>query len=240
MSGCPTTAVMADHLNQKSAEHCGTGKITWDLSEFVPDGSVCESRQQGLNLVSRVVQDFCEAKIDGDDITTKLSQIQVRAYLGTATEYSFRGKQLSAKVPIKEAPVLTKWNEEILKLKTFLRTSTGLALESASDRAKVKAEAAKVEEKKKRQADESLVEKNQQAAEKKRADEATQREAKATFAKQKFQAAVESYQKKAKAIWSRVDSTPEGMEKKKLDSEAALQELNRAQEDFQKEIGAIK
>lgn len=239
MSGCPTTAVMADHLNQKTAEHCGAGKITWDLSEFVPDGSVCESRQQGLNLVSRVVQDFCEAKIDGDDITTKLGQIHVRAYLGTATEYSFRGKQLSAKVPIKEAPVLTKWNEELLKLKTFLRTSTGLALESASDRAKVKAEAAKVEEKK-RQADESLVEKNQQAAEKKRADEATQREAKVRLAKQKLQTAVESYQKKAKDIWSRADSTPEGMEKKKLDSEAALQELNRAQEDFQKEIGAIK
>ena len=240
MSGCPTTAVMADHLTEKSAEHCGAEKIVWDLSDFVPDGTVCESRQQGLNLVARVVQDLCESKIDGDDITTKLTHIKVTAHLGTGTEYVFLRKQLNAKVPIKEAPVLTKWNEELLKLKTFLRTSTGLPLASRADREKLQADAKQAEETKKRQADRELAEKKRQEDNKKRETEAQQREAKVTMAKQKLQAAVENYQKKAKEIWSRPDSTPDGMEKKKLESEAALQELNRAQSEFQAEVSAIK
>jgi hypothetical protein len=150
MSGCPTVSAMAENLNEKAREYCGPGKIEWDLNEFVPDGTVCESRQQGLNLIERVLQDFCEGKIEGDDITKKLSRIRVAAYLGTETEYKLLGKELIAKVPIKEAPVLSKWNEELAKLKTFLRTSTGLSLASKEDREKLRAQVEREAETKKR------------------------------------------------------------------------------------------
>jgi hypothetical protein len=59
-------------------------------------------------------------------------------------------------------------------------------------------------------------------------------------AKAKLELAVATYQKKAKEIWSRKDSTPEGMEKKKQEAEKALKELNQAQAEFQKEISGIK
>lgn len=242
--GCPTVSSMAEHLNEKTREYCGPGKIDWDLTDFVPDGIVCESRQQGLNLIERVVQDLCEAKIEGDDITKKLSRIKVTAYLGTETDYKILGKDLIAKVPIKEAPILTKWNEELAKLKTFLRTSTGLSLATKEEREKLKADAERATETKKRDKDRekerALNDEKRKKAELEQQAKTTLREKTVSNAQAKLQQAVATYQKKAKEIWSTQDSTPEGMEKKKQEAEQALQELNQAQAEFQKEISGIK
>ncbi len=239
LGGCPTVQVMSAHMNEMSAEKCGPGKIEWDLSNFVPDGTVCESRQQGLNLVSRVVEGLCEEKIEGDDITTKLQRIQISAYLGAETEYKYVGGVLIAKVPIKEAPVLTKWNDELLKLRNFLRTSTGLSLTSKRDREQMQKQTEDRDADLKRKQAREQEQRKQEEAKLQRNAEAERRQKKIEAAKVKLQAAVESYQKKAKEIWSRADNTPEGIEKKKKEADAALQELNRIQADFQKEVTEI-
>lgn len=238
--GCPSPAEMATHLNEKTGEVCGVGKITWNLSNFVPDGTICESRQQGLNLIKRVVQDLCESKISGDDITTKLSAIEVSAYLGSETEYKYSGKSLIAKVPIKEAAVLTKWNDELEKLKVFLRTSTGLSLASKNDRDQIAKQVEAEKQDKQRQKEKEADLKKSKDLEQQREAEQAARTKKIEAAKSKLQSAVETYQKKAKEIWSRPDNSPEGLEKKKVDADAALKELNRAQADFQKEVSEIK
>lgn len=219
-SGCGTAESMTRELNEKTVEVCGSG-LTWDLSAFVPDNSICESRQQGLNLILRIVQDFCPAH--KNEMLGKLNSIHVEAAMIQEAEYKLEKKTLIARVPIKEAAVLSKWNEESDKLRKFLKTSTGLNLSTAQEKEKLKRDAEKTEAK-------------NAEAQKERAREAKQsaREEKIKAINEKLKKAGEAYAARIKEIWSRPGNSQTDIQKKTEDAARAQKEFDEAQAENDK------
>lgn len=224
-SSCETAESMTRELNEKIVEFCGTG-LTWDLSAFVPDNSICESRQQGLNLIFQVFQDFCPAH--KKELLGKISSIHVEASMIQEAEYKLERKTLSAKVPIKEAAVLSKWNEETDKLRKFLKSATGLNLSTVQEKEKLKRDT------------ERAGEKNAEA-QKERAREAKQsaREEKVKAINEKMKKAGEAYAAQIKEIWSRPGNDQSDIKKKTEDAAKAQKEFEEAQAETDRMTKAI-
>lgn len=214
-SSCETAETMTRELNEKTIEFCSAG-LTWDLSGFVPDGSICESRQQGLNLILRVFQDFCPAH--KKELLAKVAIVRVEAALIQEAEYKLENRALVARVPIKEAAVLSKWNEETDKLKKFLKTSTGLNLSTSQEKEKLKKEM-EIAETKSAELQKDLAREKKQKA----------RQEKIKLASEKLKRAGENYAARIKEIWSRAGNDQAAIQKKTEDAAAAQKEFEAAQ-----------
>ncbi len=119
---CPLADEHAQQLNQQLIEACGARAPQWDLTEFVPDDEVCSGRQAALSLVQRHILELCTS-ISSDKRPHSLQQLQTlraRARLVTEFEFKREGRRLSMIVPIKEAPVLSNWNEHVERLSEFI------------------------------------------------------------------------------------------------------------------------
>lgn len=226
---CPVAQEVGTELSNKTEAVCGK-RIVWDLAKFVPDDEICGSRRQGLNLIQRVLEDVCESRVPGDDLTEKLERIEVVAHLKPEFRYELKARVLKATVPIKEAPVLSKWNESRDQLLDFLRKSTGLKLESKAKREEISA-AARVTKQ---------PEREQAAKEREAKREAIYRERDRRIAKMRseMEAATAKYVARTKEISARQTSGMSSgeIDRQKRDLEEALKELQSAQTKFQADV----
>lgn len=218
-SSCETSESMTVELNKKTEVYCGVG-LTWDLTGFVPDNSICESRQQGLNLIFRVVEEICGAS--AADLLSKLATIRVEAALIQEAEYKLAVKTLAARVPIKEAPVLSKWNEETDKLRKFLKSATGLKLMTAQEKEKQKSEIEKAK-----------VEFAEAKKDRAREEKQQNRQEKIKKISEQFRLAGEKYAARVKQIWSAPGNDQAAIQKKTEDAAKAQKEFDEAQAEFE-------
>lgn len=211
--------------NVKLKEKCGAG-ITWDLTHFSTDNSVCASRKQGLELIEKVINDFCQD--NADEIKTKIKTLQVQSRADLKTQYELNGTTLSALVPQEETAILTKWASEEEKLKTFIKQKTGLALLTANEKKRL-------EEQKKNAEKAANASAKKDSAIKSREEIKEKREAILA----KLKAAVQKFQTQNTAIWARPGSSAEEMAQKKKEADAAQTEFNTTQQEFQKELDGL-
>lgn len=218
-AGCETAESMTRQLSEKTKELCGNG-LEWDLTGFVPDNSICESRQQGLNLILQVLHDYCP--VYGKEITGKINKIRVEAALIGEAEYGLSGKTIMAKVPIKEAAVLTKWNEESEKLRKFLKSATGLKLLTVTEK-----------EKQQKESENAEVKKQERNAALEREKKQTVRQEKIKAINEKMKQAAEAYTAHIKEIWSRPGNSQPDIQKKTDDAAKAQKEFEAAQAEVE-------
>jgi len=200
------------HRNEVIKQKCGAG-ITWDLTEFVSDNSICPSRKQGLELIEKVITNICEKQ--SDLLKSKIKTIRVKGLVEKEMKYNMKGTTFLAEVTLDEAYVLTQWSQEEEKLENFIRTTAGVnkIVEVPTIKPVVKSETQIKNEK--------FYEQRNKINE-------------------KIKTAVEKFKSEVATIMARPGNSPDDFNKKQSDVNKAQAEFDKLKQQYEKELEELK
>ncbi len=221
--GCPTGQELQTRKNESLSKACGLN-IRFNLLKFKSDlTSICDSQTSAVDMIEQTLIQLCNQS--ANELSSKIHEVQVVGWSQKEIKYQILNDTLLAQVSFDEGYVISNWSKEAEKLKSFLRSNTGLSLLSAEEisKAKSQADATKAQQEKKEIAEKKEELKKNKEEKRKRAQE-------------KFEFAKEEFAKKNKAVWAAPGNSPSDMDKKSKEAAQLTQELNQAAENYKKEL----